>query len=185
MKKKFASFILSNIIFTVLWAQSGDSSYKIHGKRYLVSSGVNIPFSAFSYTHSFGIAADITWSNHQFGMKDKKPVKSFGFIVNGGIDYYFGRERIISMYKYKYGNFTYIHTYAGVIYNPCKKGNIQLSMGPAAGIKDGIVEFWWGINLTASYYLNEKVAITPGIIFMKQSITDPLMSATLRASWIF
>ena len=97
----------------------------------------------------------------------KRPVKPVGFIVNSGIDYYFGKDRTISMYQYKYGNFTYIHAYGGAIYNPYKRGNINLTAGPALGIQDEIVEFWWGINLSGSYYINEKIAITPGILFKK------------------
>jgi len=115
----------------------------------------------------------------------KIPVKRIGFIANSGINYYLGKKEMISNYEYKYKNFTYIHAYAGAIYNPWKKGNINLTIGPATGIEDKIVEFWWGANLNGNYYVNEKIAITPGINFMKRSIANPLLAVSLKATMAF
>lgn len=183
MKKKIVCLLFSIVIATGMVAQSKKNTYK--GKSNSISFGIDLPFGEFPQSHSFGIGTDFAWSNHRFGLMNDNPATLVGFIVNGGIDYYFGRDRTISMYQYSYGNFTYIHTYGGAILNPCKRGNINLTAGPALGIEEGIVEFWWGINLSGSYYVNKTIAITPGIVFMKQSIDDPLVAITLRASLAF
>jgi hypothetical protein len=154
-------------------------------KSNAVSLGLTIPIGSFSDTHKYGVAIEYSWSNHRFGLMKKIPGKHVSFIINSGINYYFGKEETISSYEYKYRNFTYIYAYAGAIYNPWKKGNIHLTVGPATGIEDGIVEFWWGANLSGSYYVNEKIAITPGINFMKRSIADPLLAVSLKATMTF
>jgi hypothetical protein len=185
MKKEIVCLLLGSLLITGLSAQTTDSIHKNQGKKFAVSAGIDIPAGEFPQTHSFGGGGDLSWSNHRFGMMKKKPVKLIGFTANAGIDHYFGRNRTVSTYQINYGDFTYLHVYGGAIYNPCKKGNIQLTAGSGAGLIDGIIEFWWGVNLTGSYYINEKIAITPGIIFMKQSIADPLIAGILRASWSF
>ena len=185
MKKQIVCLLFSSLLITRITAQSNDSASENKGKKYVVSAGINIPIYEFAETHSPGISAEFTWSNHRFGLMKKIPAKQFGFILNSGINYYLGKSETISSYEYKYRSFTYIHAYAGAIYNPWKKGNINLAVGPAAGIEDGIVEFWWGANLSGSYYVNEKIAITPGISFMKQSIVDPLLAVSLKATMGF
>jgi hypothetical protein len=145
-----------------------------------VSAGINVTILEFSRTHSFGAGIGFSWTKHRFGMMEKKPSKPFGFIADAGIDYYLGKEETVSGYPYKYNGFTYIHTYGGIIYNCCKRGNINLTAGPALGLESGFTTFFWGINLSGAYYINEKIAITPGIHFMKDFDSyDPLKQASL------
>jgi hypothetical protein len=169
-------------------AQNDNAKKKIIPPGYskTVSAGINITIPEFSQTHSFGIGAEFSWSKHRFGMLEKKPSKPFGFIADGGIDYYFGKKETVSGYPYQYNGFTYIHTYGGVIYNCCKQGNIYLTAGPALGLEDGFTTFFWGVNLSGAYYINEKIAITPGIHFMKDFDSyDPLLSGSIKASFAF
>ena len=151
-----------------------------------VSAGINITIPEFSQTHSFGAGISFSWSKHRFGLMEKKPTKAFGFIADGGIDYYFGKKETVSGYPYQYNGFTYIHTYGGVIYNCCNRGNINLTTGPALGLEDGFTTFFLGVNLCGAYYIKEKIAITPGIIFMKDPRgPDPLLSCSIKASFAF
>lgn len=151
-----------------------------------VSVGLNIAFGEFSATHPIGVGANFTWSKNHLGLMEKKPSKAFGFIADGGIDYYFGTKETVSSSPYQYNNFTYFHTYAGIIYNLCKKGNINLTTGPALGLEDGYTTFFWGANLGGAYYVNEKIAITPAIQFMKDPDSyDPLLSIAIKGSWAF
>ena len=177
--------LLTNLIgFT----QTNTENKKILPKGYskTVSAGVNITIPEFSQTHSFGAGINFSWSKHRFGLMEKRPTKSFGFIADGGIDYYFGKKETVSGYPYQYKGFTYIHTYGGVIFNCCKRGNINLTTGPALGLEDGFNSFFWGVNLSGAYYLNEKIAITPGIYFMKDFDSyDPLLSGSIKASFAF
>lgn len=151
-----------------------------------VSTGINISFGEFSETHPVGVSANFTWSKNRLGLMGKKPSKAFGFIADGGIDYYFGNKETVSSNPYKYNNFTYIHTYAGIIYNLCKKGNINLVTGPALGLEGGYTTFFWGANLAGAYYINEKIALTPAIQFMKDPDSYyPLLSISIKGSWAF
>lgn len=156
------------------------------GYSKIVSAGINITIPEFSQTHNFGAGIGFSWSKHRFGLTEKKPSKPFGFIADGGIDYYLGKKETVSGYPYKYNGFTYIHTYGGIIYNCCKRGNINLTTGPALGLEDGFTTFFWGANLSGAYYINKKIAITPGIHFMKDPDSyDPLLSCSIKASFAF
>lgn len=151
-----------------------------------VSAGINISIPEFSQTHQVGVGANFSWSKKRLGLMEKKPSKAFGFIAEGGIDYYFGNKETVSSYPYTYNNFTYLHTYAGIIYNLSKKGNINITTGPALGLEGGYTTLFWGANLAGAYYLNEKIAITPVIQFMKDPDSyDPLLSIGIKGSWVF
>lgn len=151
-----------------------------------VSAGICKTIPEFNRTHSFGAGFGFSWSKHRFGLMEKKPSKPFGFIADAGIDYYFGKEETVSTYLYKYNSFIYIHTYAGINYNLCKRGNINVTAGPSLGIEGGYTTFFWGVNLSAAYYIKEKIALTPGIIFMKDPEShDPLLSCSVKASFSF
>jgi hypothetical protein len=183
-------FVLQICLLTSLTgaAQTNINSKTITQKGFskTVSAGINITVPEFSQTHSFGAGISFSWSKYRFGMLEKKLSRRFGFIADGGIDYYFGKKEIVSGYLYQYNGFTYIHTYGGIIYNCCKRGNINLTTGPALGIENGFTTFFLGVNLSGAYYIKEKIAITPGIHFMKDPDSyDPLLSCSIKASFAF
>lgn len=188
-KKRYPVF---TIVF-VLLAQCGITQEKSAkskapptGYSKSVSAGISISMGEFAETHPIGVGASFTWSKNRLGLMEKKPSKAFGFIADGGVDYYFGNKETVSSYPYKYNSFTYIHTYGGIIYNLCKRGNINLIAGPALGLEGGFTTFFWGANLGGSYYFKGKIAITPAIQFMKDPDSfDPLLSLSIKGSWIF
>lgn len=155
------------------------------GKQHTVSIGANIPLENFSSTHIIGVATNYSWSNHRFGGMDVKPVKPFGFTANAGAAYYFGKKETVSGYPYNYPAYFFLNIYGGVIYNPWKKGNISLTAGTALGIYNGNTQFNIGSKLEGSYYFSKKIAISPGIIMMKESGADPLWAASLKATMTF
>jgi hypothetical protein len=160
---------------------------KLAGKNQALSVGLDIPVGDFFHTHWMGAGADYSWSNNRLGVLEIMPVKLLGFIANGGVDYYFGKKEIISSYPYKYPGYLYLHTYAGVICNPGKKTNIYLTAGPAISFYDGNVALAYGVNLAGSVYIfhNQKIAVTPGINFIKEKNADLIGSAFLKATLAF
>ena len=102
-----------------------------------------------------------------------------------GAAYYFGKKETVSGYPYDYPGYIFVHAYVGAIYNPLRKANICLTAGPALGIYNGNTQFNFGSVLEGSYYFNEKIAIAPGIIFMKESGANPLWAASLKATMAF
>ena len=155
------------------------------GKMNVVSIGANLPMGNFSSTHIVGIVSEYAWSNHRFGQMDVKPVKPFGFIANAGIAYYFGKKETVSGYSYDYPGYDFLYIHGGVIYNPWKKGNINLTAGPALGIYNGNTQFNISSKLEGSYYFREKIGISPAIIVMKEHHADALWAASLKATMAF
>jgi hypothetical protein len=151
------------------------------GKQHSACIGGNIPLVNFSSTHFLGVTANYLWSNHRFGRMDVKPVKSFGFTANTGVAYYFGKKETVSGYPYNYPRYIFFHAYAGAIYNPWRKGNISLTAGPAIGIYNGHTQFNIGSALEGSYFITEKITISPGIMLMKESGANPLWAVSLKA----
>jgi hypothetical protein len=191
LRSKIKSYILSVISvlasLPVLSQSTKENKSEAHsGYSKIISAGITIPFGEFTQTHWLGAGVNFSWSKNRFGIIDKKPSKPIGFIAYGGIHYYFGKKETVSSYPYQYNGFTYIHTYGGIIHNCGKNGNINLTTGPALGLENGFTTFFWGVNLSGAYYINEKIAITPGIIFMKDPESyDPLLSCSIKASWAF
>ncbi|MEI9908454.1 MAG: hypothetical protein WDO71_01540 [Bacteroidota bacterium] len=74
----------------------------------------------------------------------------------------------------------YWHHHAGG-----KKGNITLTAGPTMGIYKGSADIGFGINLSGSYYVTERIAITPGLMYMKHDKTNALLAASFKATYLF
>lgn len=144
--------------------------------------GLNIPFGNFSATHSIGAGLEYSWSHHRFGLLSSTLFRVIGFTFNGGADYYKGKKENIGIYSYQYGNYIYLHSYAGIILNPGKKGNIIVTTGPAVGLYNNDAQFNFGVNLSGNYYFTKNFAVTPAIMLMKESASDPIWAASLRAS---
>jgi hypothetical protein len=189
MKTLNGSILLSSYLLIAGMAIGQSQRPKKHnhpsGKQHLVSIGAIIPSGNFSNTHGIGVATNYSWSDHRFGRMDVKPVKHFGFTANGGVEYYFGKKETISGYTYDYHRYIFIHSCAGAIYNPSGKTNFIMTAGPALGMYNGHTQFNIVTCLEGSYYFREKIAITPGIILMKESGADPLLSASLKATIAF
>jgi hypothetical protein len=192
MKKLLCFLSVTAWLYTTVIAQSEEKEnksggYRIRraGKNNSISAGIGIPFSEFSSTHSIGFGIDYSWSNHRYGLINEITVNPVGFTVNVGADYYFGKKETIGPYNYNYSNYTYLHTYGGIIYNPCNKVNISLTAGPALGIYSGHSQFNFGVDLKGSYYLNKNISITPAISFMKESKSDPLWAMAIQAGFSF
>jgi hypothetical protein len=181
MKK--ATFIL----FLSLWGLTGlrAQADTTLGENQAVLVGIHIPLGEFAKTHLAGLSASYTWSRHRLGKLPVMPEKLFGFIANGGIDYYFGKKETVAGYEYRYGGYTYLHAFGGVIYNPTRTININLTTGPTMGIYKGVGDIGFGVSVAASYYINEKVGISPALQYMKHDQTKALWVLMLRGAYSF
>jgi hypothetical protein len=147
-----------------------------------ISVGINISVGDFSSTHLIGIGVEYSPLRHTFQLLK---LKHLAFTYNGGVAYYFGKKEIVSNNPYKYPGYIFIHAFGGLLYNPVKKTSITLSAGPALRIYNSLIRFNIGSKLELSYFINDKIAIGPGIIFMKESGTNPLWAASLKATIAF
>lgn len=182
-------FIVSLTLFSVNASLAQNRSVVAqNGCRHAVSIGINVPIGTFAESHIAGINSSYSWSHQRFGYLQAKPRKLVGFTIDGGIDYYLGKSITEAGYDFTYGNYLYLHTFGGIICNPGKKNrqkgylcktNIRLTAGPAMGIYKGNADVGYGIKLSGSYYLTEKLAITPGMMFMKYALTRSLGAAMI------
>ncbi len=188
-------FIVSLSLFSVSDSLAQNSAVVgQNGYRHAVSGGINVPIGTFSESHIAGISSSYSWSHHRFGYLQARPRKLVGFTADGGIDYYLGKSITEAGYDFTYGNYLYLHTFGGIICNPGKKNrqkgylcktNIRLTAGPAMGIYKGNADVGYGIKLSGSYYLTEKLAITPGMMFMKHTLASSLGTAMISTTYNF
>jgi hypothetical protein len=157
------------------WSRSGNT----------IVAGIHVPFGEFSETHIAGISLSYAWSNNRFGKLKALPKKLIGFTADAGIDFYLGKKEKVAGYDFKNGSYISLAILGGAIYSPCKRGNIRLTAGPALGIYKGNADLGFGVNLDGSYYLNTRIAITPGLIYLKHKEANALWAASVRASYNF
>lgn len=175
--------IVAGITASNIMLAQADSSDTPKGKSNAASIGVNIPVGEFAQTHIGGISLNYSWSHHRFGKLRVLPKKLIGFTANARADYYFGKKETVSGYDFKYSGYVYLHIFAGAIYNPCKQGNVVLTTGPTLGIYKGNADLGLGVNLNGSYYFNDRIAITPGVIYMKHNKANALWTASIKATY--
>ena len=167
-------------------AQPASEKKAFMGKSNLGSFGTEIPIGDFSNTHLPGIGIEYSRSKNRFGIFSAADIKKIAFVYGGGAAIYIGRKENVSLYPYKYPVYIFIKTTAGVLYKPGSKSGFKITAGPAIGIYNGNTQFNLTTKLDGSYYVNEKLAITPGIILMKEmTVADPLIAFSLKASLAF
>jgi len=187
MKKALCLLLNIGCLVTMAVAQQKEISNKLqtNSKSNSISTGIDIPIGKFSATHHIGFGLDYSWSHHRYGRMNEIPLKLLGFTFNAGADYYTGKKENTGYPPYTYNDYTYLHTYAGVIYNPGIKTNIRLTAGPALGLYAGHSQFNFGVNLAGSNYFTKNIAISPAIMLMKESGSDPLWAASVRVIYSF
>ncbi len=151
------------------------------GGNNAVAVSVTYPVGNFSGTHIFGVGAEYSPARHKFGLFKNK---NFALTYNGGITYYLGKKETVSGYPYHYPSYYFIHAFAGFLYATGKKITTTLYAGPALGIYNGHLQFNTASKLELNYSINPKISIGPGIIVMKESGSDPLWSASVKATMI-
>ena len=186
MKKKIG-LLLTTCLFNIITNAQANNSKKNTTKDYqkLISFGVNLPTGNFSATHFMGLAVDFTLRKNQVGQLPVIPTHRLNIFYTLGIAYYFGRDETVSSFSYSYPGLTFFHLYPGLIFNADKKINICLAAGPAIRMYNGKSQFNLGAILSGTYYLNDKIGITPSLLVMKESGADALLAASLKGSWSF
>ncbi len=172
---------------TGLLAQKNTDTLSVRyakGKSQAIAFGLYAPLGIFSKSHIAGAGIDYSWSHHKFG-RNVSPAKSIGFIVNGGVNYYYGKKITTAGYDFRYGGYLNLYAMPGIIYNPLKNANVALTAGPSLNIYKGSANAGIGINLFSNYFLSEKIALGPGIIYKKHTNTNALWAAAIRALYIF
>ncbi len=169
------------------WTGSEDRCFfteKSNSKSQAIAFGLYLPVGVFSESHIAGAGIDYSRSRHRFG-KDILPAKPIGFIINGGINYYLGKKINTVGYDFRYGGYLNLYAMPGIIYNPVKNGNIVLTAGPALNLYKGSANAGIGINFLTNYFIAEKIAIGPGVVYKKHTNTDALLAAVIRAVYVF
>ena len=180
-KIKNLLFVACALYATSVFAQAKEEKLSAN-KSQALSFEISVPVGDFAATHFGGLTVDYSWSKKRFGLIRTIVTKQFGFIITGGVAYYFGKKETVSGYPYDYPGYFFIHAFGGVLYSPVKSGIISLTAGPALGIYNGNSKFNIGSKLDANYYISKNIAIGPGILLMKESGADPIWVASFKAS---
>jgi hypothetical protein len=188
--KKELLIILCCLFFSVLAISQQKETVKAKvplskGFFRAASVGAAIPIGSFSTTHIAGVNADFSISKFRFGKMPVKPVKSLSIAYQLGIAHYIGKKETVSGYNYKYPGYTQLHIYPGLLYNPDKKMNMILSIGPVIGFYNGNTQFNLGSTLSGTYYFRDNIGITPSLLLTKESGANPLMAVSLRTTLAF
>lgn len=180
------SLLLLLVSYINLKAQKSAESAIAKSKSHLFSAGAEIPIGNFSNTHLPGIGIEYSGSKNRFGIFSAADIKKIAFVYSSGAAIYFGRKEVVSLYPYKYPAYIFIKTNAGVLYKTGAQSGVTISAGPAMGIYNGNTRFNLNSKLEGHYFLNEKLAITPGIILQKEiSVANLLISVSIKASLAF
>lgn len=181
MKFFVLSFSLTIVLYTSGQSHQGDH---FPGKMHSVAIGMNLPVGDFSSTHIIGASAEYSWTHHRFG-RFIITKKKLGFIANAGLAYYFGKKETVSGYSYDYPGYLFIDMMGGAIINYGKKTNIDLTAGPAIGFYNGDSKFNFSARLEGTYYIKQRIGISPAVIMMKEHGVNVLWSAMIKGSWLF
>jgi hypothetical protein len=179
MIKKITCFLPALVLSIFLFGQTERTKRtRSSGDNVSVGLSINAPVGNFSKTHFIGIGLDASPARHTFGLMSFKKI---AFTYNGGIVYYLGKNIRIIDYSYEYPGFTFIHGYAGLLYNPLKKLTVTLLAGPALGIYKKDTRFNIGARLEGSYYIRKtSIAAGPILNMMLEPGTEPLWSVGLK-----
>ena len=181
---KIQSLLFLLLIHLQMTGQQVSGKKTTAGKDNLVTVGAEIPIGDFSSTHSSGIGIEYSRSKSRFGITSFDNKGKIAFVYGGGAAIYIGKKETISFYSYKYPAYIFIKATAGVIYNPSPKMGFIIAAGPAIGMYNGNSQFNLTSKMVGNYYISEKLAITPGIILMKEmTVADPLVAFSLKVSW--
>ncbi|MEO7984049.1 MAG: hypothetical protein ABI688_08200 [Bacteroidota bacterium] len=169
----------ATFLFMLLGAVSSNVKAQSKDMNLALSFGAIVPTGSFSSTHIAGLSAQYAPARHVFG---RVKLKKFALTYNAGLAYYLGKKETVSNYPYKYPNYLFIHAFGGVFYKLDKKTEIALTAGPAAGIYNGNTRFNFGSQLDINYYINNKVALGPRMILMKEHGAAALWAGALTAT---
>jgi hypothetical protein len=187
--KKNIVFLLTGCMYTVVSLaqtnkQAVTTAQPSKAMSNKLSLGLSFPIEAFNRSHSTGIALEYLRSQNRFGQNSlTSPL--IKFVMNGGISYHPGRTTATAGYPFSYGSYLNIYTLIGIDYKPSVPININLTTGPLISIYKGNTDLGAGINLFSDYYLSDRIAVSPGLLFRKFGKTDALWSGTIRASYAF
>jgi hypothetical protein len=162
-----------------------DITAQSKGRSWNAAAGIDLPFGLFSRTHFPGTGADISYSNRRFGRLPVQPVKQFGYLLNAGADYYFGKKENVSGHPFTYSGYFVFHTYGGVIWNRGKRINLNLAAGPALSVYNDKLRFNIGSNISATYFINGMTGVTPSVMLIKENGADWNGAVSIRGSWAF
>ncbi len=180
MKKIFCFVLLLGNLS--LSAQTKEKKNESPGSDHAISLGLHMPLGSFSSTHTVGFGIGYSSNTHVFGLVKNK---HFAFTYNGGAAYYPGKKETVSSYPYKYPGYLFIHAFAGILYSPARKIDFRLTTGPALGNYNSSTKFNIGANLEGNYHLNKGFVLSPQLLLMKESKSDPLWAGSLKLGYLF
>jgi hypothetical protein len=145
---------------------------------------IHIPVAAFASSHIAGAGLEYSWSHHRYGINASSSKWPSIFFAGGGT-YFIGKKETVAANDFRFGAYIHLHALAGMIYNPSANTNVSIAAGPALGLYKENSERGWAIKLAGSYYLKDRIAIGPAVMYQKQKATEALWTAIVRTTYTF
>lgn len=144
---------------------------------------LQLPVDRFATSHIAGAGLGYSWSRRRFGnaVSSRKP----GLIASAGADYYVGKKITTAGYDFRFGSYLDAYLLGGAVYNFTSKAMATLSAGPGLGIYKGNSRVGVHVALHGNYFITERLAISPGIIYRTHTQENALWSIVLRAGYTF
>jgi len=191
------SQIMKNLVLSLLLCALGPSMLRAQlliavpkaspkkGQSNAAVFNASLPLGVFQRSHFAGAGLAYSWSHFHFGAHSSPP-HAVGLTFNAGGDYYFGKKVETAGYPFRYDGYIQAHAMAGAIYNPWANAAVSLTAGPILGLYKGNTDLGLGVDLSGSYFLNEKWGVGPTLAYRRQSSnTDALWVFSIRASYLF
>lgn len=167
------------------------TAQKIHQKIRLHSFGFShavgvdlmVPVGNFSATHWGGVGLHYAYSNRRFVKMKAPAIRRFGFIAQGGIMYYAGKNEKAIDYTYSYPPYFVLYAYPGIIINRGTRFQASFGTGPAIGFYNARTRFNWGWVLSSRYALKKKISIGPSVNWLKEKGSRPLCAVGIQTAW--
>jgi hypothetical protein len=179
----YTTFLLLLHLPFVAIAQT-DTMNKPRGSDHAVIVEIHIPVAAFASSHIVGGGLEYSWSHHRYGINASSS-KSPGILFAGGGTYFIGKKETVAANDFHFGGYIHLHALAGMIYNPSANTNVSIAAGPALGLYKENSEIGWAIKLAGNYYLKDRIAVGPAVMYRKQKATEALWTAIVRATYTF
>jgi hypothetical protein len=184
MKFKLSLILLYVFIAVQVWAQSIVPPGENATNRSLVGLGIYLPMGNFSNTHVAGVGLDYSRSNHRFG-NTIRPTKFAGWMLNGGLQYFLGKEVDFNSHAFRYGGYLNVYAMGGAMINPIPAGYLALNLGPSFDIYQQSANVGARVQFTARYFVSPVIAVGAGVFYLKHSRSEALIASGLTLAYAF
>lgn len=140
---------------------------RIVGVNNAGSAGIAFPLGVFAESHLAGLSANF-WHSRVILRNKTRADRKLWLVGNAGIEYYLGKKETVNGNSFRFGNYGYLHTTAGLAYDPLRRTTILLSAGPSLGLYKGNADLGLRVQSSIRYRVGDAIDLGLNAAYMKQ-----------------